>query len=96
MRARQRRRPSDTEDTMKAISGALAALLLFASSAWAATVDGQIAKIDKSSMTLTLEDGKSFKLSEEFVLEDYSEGMDVTISYDKINGENIVLQIIAD
>lgn len=81
---------------MKAISGALAALLLLVSSAFAATVDGKIAKIDKASMTLTLKDGKAFKLSEEFVLEDYSEGMDVTISYDKINGENIVLQIIAD
>ncbi len=81
---------------MKAIYGALAASLLFVSSAFAATAEGEIAKIDKSSMTLTLKDGKSFKLSEEFILEDYSEGMDVTISYDKINGENIVLQIIAD
>ncbi|SMH41320.1 DUF1344 domain-containing protein [Mesorhizobium australicum] len=81
---------------MKAISGALAALLLFASSAYAADTEGTIAKIDKSTMTLTLKGGQSFKLSEEFALEDYSEGMDVTISYDEINGEKIVLQIIPD
>ncbi len=81
---------------MKAISGALAALLLFASSAYAADAEGTIAKIDKSTMTLTLKGGQSFKLSEEFALEDYSEGMDVTISYDEINGEKIVLQIIPD
>jgi len=81
---------------MKAISGALAALLIFASSAYAADTEGTIAKIDKSTMTLTLKGGQSFKLSEEFALEDYSEGMDVTISYDEINGEKIVLQIIPD
>jgi len=81
---------------MKAISGALAALLLFASAAYAADTEGTIAKIDKSTMTLTLKGGQSFKLSEEFALEDYSEGMDVTISYDEINGEKIVLQIIPD
>lgn len=81
---------------MKAIYGALAALLLFASAAYAADAEGTIAKIDKSTMTLTLKGGQTFKLSEEFALEDYSEGMDVTISYDEINGEKIVLQIIPD
>lgn len=81
---------------MKAISGALAALFLLVAPALAATAEGKIASVDKSTMTLTLDGGESFKLSEEFVVEDYSEGMEVMISYDKINGENIVLQIIAD
>ena len=81
---------------MKAISGALAALLLFASAAYAADAEGTIAKIDKSTMTLTLKGGQTFKLSEEFALEDYTEGMDVTISYDEIDGQKIVLQIIPD
>jgi hypothetical protein len=86
----------NTEDSMKAISGALAAVLMFASVAYAANAEGKISKLDKATMTLTLDDGKSFKLSEEFNVEDYAEGMSVMISYDKINGDNIVLQIIPD
>ena len=81
---------------MKAIYGALAALLLFAAAAYAANAEGTIAKIDKSTMMLTLKNGQAFKLSEEFVVEDYAEGMDVTISYDEIDGQKIVLQIIPD
>jgi hypothetical protein len=81
---------------MKAISVALAAILMFATAAYAANAEGKISKLDKSTMTLTLDDGKTFKLSEEFNVEDYAEGMSVMISYDKINGDNIVLQIIPD
>lgn len=81
---------------MKAISGALGALLLFASAAYAANAEGTIARIDKSTMTLTLKGGESFKLSEEFLVEDYAEGMEVMISYDEIKGEKIVLQIIPE
>jgi len=81
---------------MKAIYGALAALFVFSAAAFAADAEGKIASIDKSTMTLTLDNGDKFKLSEEFATEDYSEGMAVTISYDEINGEKIVLQIIAD
>ena len=81
---------------MKRIALAAAALFAFAVAAFAATAEGTIASIDKSTMTLTLNDGSSYKLSEEFVTEDYAEGMDVVISYDEINGEKIVLQIIPD
>jgi hypothetical protein len=81
---------------MKAIITALGALLVLASAAHADDAEGTIAKIDKSTMTLTLKGGESFKLSEEFALEDYSEGMAVMISYDEINGEKIALQIIPE
>lgn len=79
---------------MKAILSALAALFLITSSAFAANAEGTIKKIDKSSLTLTLDDGEKFKLSEEFNFEDYSEGMAVMIQYDEIKGDKIVLQII--
>lgn len=79
---------------MKAILSALAALFLITSSALAANAEGTIKKIDKSSLTLTLDDGEKFKLSEEFNFEDYSEGMAVMIQYDEIKGDKIVLQII--
>ncbi len=81
---------------MRAFAGAIAAILAMTASAFSATAEGTIAKIDKASMTLTLDDGKAFKLSEEFVVEDYSEGMSVMISYDEIDGKRIVLQIIPD
>ena len=81
---------------MKRIALAAAALFASAVAAFAAIAEGTIASIDKSTMTLTLDDGSSYKLSEEFVTEDYSEGLDVVISYDEINGEKIVLQIIPD
>lgn len=79
---------------MKAIFSALAALFLITSSAFAANAEGTIKKIDKSTLTLTLDDGEKFKLSEEFNFEDYSEGMSVMIQYDEIKGDKIVLQII--
>ncbi len=81
---------------MKTITGALAALLLFAGQALAANAEGTIKSIDRASLTLTLDDGEKFKLSEEFNFEDYSVGMDVTIQYDEIKGQKIVLQIIQD
>ena len=79
---------------MKAIFSALAALFLITSSAFAANAEGTIKKIGKSTLTLTLDDGEKFKLSEEFNFEDYSEGMSVMIQYDEIKGDKIVLQII--
>ena len=81
---------------MKRIVLAATALFVSVVAAFAATAEGTIASIDKSTMTLTLDDGNTYKLSEEFVTEDYAEGMAVVISYDEINGEKIVLQIIPD
>ena len=81
---------------MKRIALAAAALFASVAIAFAATAEGTISKVDKATMTLTLDDGSSYKLSEEFVVEDYSEGMSVMISYDEIDGEKIVLQIIPD
>ena len=39
------------------------------------------------------DDGSSYKLSEEFVVEDYTEGMSVMISYDEIDGEKIEREV---
>lgn len=81
---------------MKVILGALAAVFVMSGAAFAANAEGKITKIDKAAMTITLDNGKSYKLSEEFSPEDYSEGMAVMISYDEIDGKKIVLQIIPD
>ena len=71
-------------------------MLALSAPALAANAEGKITKFDKQAMTLTLDDGKTYKLSEEFSSEDYSEGMSVMISYDVVDSQRIVLQIIAD
>ena len=81
---------------MKRIALAAAALFASIAAAFAATAEGTISSVDKATMTLTLDDGSSYKLSEEFVVEDYAEGMTVMISYEELDGEKIVLQIIPD
>jgi len=81
---------------MKSIIGAFVALLLMAGAGFAATTEGTITSIDRSKLTVTLDDGAKYKLSEEFNFEDLSEGMTVMIQYDEIKGQKIVLQIIAD
>lgn len=81
---------------MRTILGAMTIVLALSTAGFAANAEGTITQVDRESMTLTLDDGKTYKLSEEFSTEDFSEGMAVMISYDQINGQNIVLQIIPD
>lgn len=81
---------------MKSIISGMAILLALTATGLAADAEGKITKFDKSAMTLTLDNGNTYKLSEEFSSEDYEVGMSVMISYDEINGEKIVLQIIPD
>ena len=47
---------------MKRIALAAAALFASVAAALAATAEGTISKVDKSTMTLTLDDGNSYKL----------------------------------
>lgn len=81
---------------MKTITAAFAALLLLAGSALAANTDGTIKAVDKAARTLTLDDGSKYKLSDEYDLEQYTDGMSVTIQYEEVNGTKVVLQIIPD
>ena len=41
-------------------------------------------------MTITLENGKAYKLPGEFDIDKIKEGMDVIIAFDEINGENLI------
>ncbi|MGB3501935.1 MAG: DUF1344 domain-containing protein [Mesorhizobium sp.] len=81
---------------MKLVLSSLIALFLASTAAFAANVEGTIKSIDQKSLTLTLDDGKKYKLSEEFNFEDYEAGQTVMIQYDEIKGDRIVLQIISD
>lgn len=75
---------------MRIVSGVLAAALLFTTAATAAEAEGKIKAIDKDNSTITLDDGKSYKLPGEFDAETLKEGMDIILAYDKVGNENLI------
>ncbi|MER9137337.1 DUF1344 domain-containing protein, partial [Mesorhizobium sp. M0830] len=50
---------------MRTLNGAIAATLLLSTAAFAGQTEGLIKKVDKDALTLTLDDGKSYKLNAE-------------------------------
>ena len=70
--------------------GAAAALLMMSGAAFAAEAEGQIQTIDTDKLTITLNDGKSYKLPGEFDVAALKEGMDVILAYDQVGGENLI------
>ncbi len=75
---------------MRILIGVVAAVLTISSASFAAEAEGQIAAIDKDNLTITLDDGKSYKLPGEFDVEAIAEGMEVLLAYDEIGGENLI------
>ncbi|TGQ63676.1 DUF1344 domain-containing protein [Mesorhizobium sp. M00.F.Ca.ET.186.01.1.1] len=75
---------------MRTLIGAVAATLLLSTAAFAGQTEGLIKKVDKDTMTLTLDDGKAYKLNPETDLESLQPGMDIVIAYDVTNGENVI------
>ncbi|MBS9719765.1 DUF1344 domain-containing protein [Tianweitania sp. BSSL-BM11] len=75
---------------MKTGLTAAALLLLSMVGAQAADTDGAIKSIDRTAMTITLEDGEKFKLPGEFDVSALEEGMDVVIAYDEVKGEKLI------
>ncbi|AID28783.1 hypothetical protein BFX40_15590 [Mesorhizobium sp. SEMIA 3007] len=75
---------------MRTLIGAVAATLLYSTAAFAGQTEGLIKKVDKDALTLTLDDGKSYKLNAETDLDSLKPGMDIVIAYDVTNGENVV------
>jgi hypothetical protein len=56
--------------TGRILAGAAAALMLISTAAFAEQAEGLIRKVDKEAMTLTLDNGKSYKLNAENVITD--------------------------
>jgi hypothetical protein len=75
---------------MKRMMIGAAALLMISGAALAAEAEGQIQSIDKDKLTITLNDGKSYKLPGEFDVETLKEGMDIILAYDEVGGENLI------
>ena len=75
---------------MRTLIGAFAAILMVSGAAFAAEAEGQIKSIDKDKATITLDNGKSYKLPGEFDVDNIKPGMDILIAYDVVSGENLI------
>lgn len=76
--------------TGRLITGALAATLMFTAAAFAAEAEGTIKSVDRENLTITLENGKSYKLPGEFDVEALQEGMHVLLAYDQVGDQNLI------
>ncbi len=75
---------------MRMLIGVIAATLMMATAAFAAEAEGQITTIDREKLTITLDDGKSYKLPGEFDIEAIEEGMEVLLAYDTVGDVNLI------
>lgn len=75
---------------MRRTLAALALLIASTSLSLAASDEGTIASIDREAMTITLQNGNTYKLPGEFDLDAISEGMDVLVAYDTVDGQRTI------
>jgi hypothetical protein len=75
---------------MRTLIGALCAAFLMTTAALAAEAEGKIKAIDQDNQTITLDDGKSYKLPGEFDMDSIKAGMEVLLAYDEIEGQNLI------
>ena len=79
---------------MRSLIGALAAALMLSTivstGAVAAEAEGKIATVDRDNLTITLENGNSYKLPGEFDVDAIKEGMQVLLAYDKVGDQNMI------
>ncbi|RLP25152.1 DUF1344 domain-containing protein [Mesorhizobium sp. YM1C-6-2] len=79
---------------MRSLTGALAAAMMLSTivstGAFAAEAEGKVQAVDRDNLTITLENGKSYKLPGEFDVEAIKEGMQVLLAYDKVGDQNMI------
>ncbi|MBX3576023.1 MAG: DUF1344 domain-containing protein [Rhizobiaceae bacterium] len=75
---------------MRTLFGAVAAAVMFAGVAFAAEAEGQIQSIDHENLTITLDNGKIYKLPGEFDVDAIKEGMEILLAYDVVGGQNLI------
>ena len=79
---------------MRSLTGSLVAAVMFstmfAAGALAAEAEGKITTVDRENLTITLENGKSYKLPGEFDVDAIKEGMLVLLAYDKVGDQNMI------
>lgn len=71
---------------MRILLSALSAILLMSASALADQAEGTIKSVDEEKLTITLENGETYKLPGEVDLSGIEPGIDIVIAFDVING----------
>ena len=85
---------------MRTVTGMLSALILAAGlalssgAAMAADDEGKIRSIDREALTITLDNGNTYKLSGEFDVEALHEGVEVVVAYDTVGNEKLVTDLV--
>ena len=69
-------------------------LALSAGAALAAEDEGKIARVDIEKLTITLDNGNTYKLSGEFDVESLQVGTEVVLAYETIGGEKLVTDLV--
>lgn len=79
---------------MRSLIGALAAAMMLSTivstGAFAAEAEGKVKSVDRDNLTITLDNGSSYKLPGEFDVEAIKEGMLVLLAYDKVGDQNMI------
>lgn len=75
---------------MRILISAFAAIVMMSNAALAAEAEGKVKAVDREHMTITLDDGKSYKLPGEFDVDAIKEGMEVLLAYDEVGGVNMI------
>ncbi len=73
---------------------ALAALAISTGLAFAKDTEGLIKHIDQNAMTITLDDGQTYKLPDETDMSAIKEGMDVVIRYSIQDGVKQITDMV--
>ncbi|MCT7373590.1 DUF1344 domain-containing protein [Chelativorans salis] len=77
------------------IPAAILSLALLATPAIAADTEGTITTVDQERMTITLQDGETYKLPPEIDMSAISDGMEVVIAYRVAdNGEKQIMDML--
>jgi outer membrane lipoprotein SlyB len=79
---------------MRTLLAAAAALFMMTAGAFAGDTEGEIKQIDADTMTITLDDGKAYKLPAEMDMSALSEGVVVIIAYDSNEGVNQITDML--
>ncbi|WP_295813426.1 DUF1344 domain-containing protein [uncultured Nitratireductor sp.] len=77
------------------IFAAAIGLLMLASSAFALDAEGTVANVDPENLTITLENGQTYKLPSEMDVSAVEPGMDVILAYREVdNGEKQITDML--
>ncbi|MBO6718988.1 MAG: DUF1344 domain-containing protein [Rhizobiaceae bacterium] len=79
---------------MRTIVAAAGALAFMTAAALAADTEGEIKQVDIEKMTITLDNGKTYRLPSEMDMSVLSEGVVVIIAYDSRDGVNQITDML--